>query len=434
MGRTAKSAGEQQGLQRLWLTLGWIAAIALGFWMLRQIYPLVALLGAALVLTYILLAPVDWLEKGIAAVYAWLRSRPKFWQWQPRLHRALPWLISNSPTILMPARTLAVLVAFAFFALISTLALFNLLPALANQALTLSKTLPKDVARLELKVLGLGQEWLGVKRMRELMPQEIPKKALQGPVTEGDVDIIHQSLLADVLIRLRKVSASVVAWTVGNVASWAQSALAWVVGTLAFFVLVFYLLKDGASVYHKGLALLPGPWQRSTGRLLYDVHHVMLAFIKGQLMLGVLTGTYMFIVYTIFGLRYALLLGVFIALAEVLPVIGTWIGMAPAYAVALLSDDPLKALWIGLCAYPFQTIKDNMLAPKVVGDVLGLHPLAIMVSLLLGAKTAGLLGILVAVPVAGILNVLAGRLMPPKADTPPAKKKKPATKKAAANG
>jgi predicted PurR-regulated permease PerM len=71
----------------------------------------------------------------------------------------------------------------------------------------------------------------------------------------------------------------------------------------------------------------------------------------------------------------------------------------------------MTAVWVWLCSYCYQTIKDNILAPKVVGDVMGLHPLVIVLSLLICAQVAGLLGVLVALPLASAVNVIIRLLL-----------------------
>jgi predicted PurR-regulated permease PerM len=116
-------------------------------------------------------------------------------------------------------------------------------------------------------------------------------------------------------------------------------------------------------------------------------------------------------VYSIFHVPYAILLGSIFALAELLPVVGTWIGITIGLTVILLTMDPIVAFWVWLCSYCYQTIKDNILAPKVVGDVMGLHPMVIILALLICAKIAGLLGVLMALPLASAVNVVIRLLL-----------------------
>jgi predicted PurR-regulated permease PerM len=73
--------------------------------------------------------------------------------------------------------------------------------------------------------------------------------------------------------------------------------------------------------------------------------------------------------------------------------------------------DPATALYVWACSYAYQTVKDNILAPKVVGDVMGLHPMVILLALLICAQVAGLLGVLLALPLASALNVIIRLLL-----------------------
>ena len=123
------------------------------------------------------------------------------------------------------------------------------------------------------------------------------------------------------------------------------------------------------------------------------------------LLLGMVTGLFMMLVYTVFDVPYAIFLGAFFAISEILPVVGTWIGFTPGIVV-LLFINPLKLLAVmGIC-YIYQSIKDNLVAPKIVGDIMGLHPVMVILSLLICAKIAGLVGVLFAIPLASMVNVL----------------------------
>ena len=81
-------------------------------------------------------------------------------------------------------------------------------------------------------------------------------------------------------------------------------------------------------------------------------------------------------------------------------------GLIPGLIIALLTIGPLKTAIVWVCSYAFQTVKDNILTPKIQGDVMGLHPLVVLLALLICAKLGGVVGILFALPLASAFNVI----------------------------
>ncbi|MEZ4573621.1 MAG: AI-2E family transporter [Vampirovibrionales bacterium] len=194
--------------------------------------------------------------------------------------------------------------------------------------------------------------------------------------------------------------------TVGHVSNLVGTTLSMVVYGLTLLVMVFYFLLDGSHLIKDGLIKsLPASAKPTTAYFLERCHAVMFGFVKTQVLLGMVTGLFMMLVYTVFDVPYAIFLGAFFAISEILPVVGTWIGFTPGIVV-LLFINPLKLLAVmGIC-YIYQSIKDNLVAPKIVGDIMGLHPVMVILSLLICAKIAGLVGVLFAIPLASMVNVL----------------------------
>ena len=102
---------------------------------------------------------------------------------------------------------------------------------------------------------------------------------------------------------------------------------------------------------------------------------------------------------------YSLLLALWHFLWCIIPVVGGWVGLIPALLVILFTD-PLK-IWIPLIVYEGFTrlIKDNFITPRIMGDAIGMHPVLVLIAVLAGLKTAGLVGVLFALPIFGVVNV-----------------------------
>jgi predicted PurR-regulated permease PerM len=107
------------------------------------------------------------------------------------------------------------------------------------------------------------------------------------------------------------------------------------------------------------------------------------------------------------GLPYAVVLGVLAGLFELVPMFGPILSVIPAVLVALFMPFP-TVIWVVLFFLVIQQVENNVLAPRISGHAVGLHPLGAMFALLAGFQLAGLLGGLFAVPLAGVLWVLLG--------------------------
>lgn len=119
----------------------------------------------------------------------------------------------------------------------------------------------------------------------------------------------------------------------------------------------------------------------------------------------------MWSVYFSFGLKYALVLALMMGFGQFIPFIGQALAIIPAVIVALVVD-PLSALLVFIIFLIFQVFSNNVLVPKMLGDMTGLNPIIVIIALIIGEKIAGILGILFAVPVASTLQILLFNLHP----------------------
>jgi predicted PurR-regulated permease PerM len=312
---------------------------------------------------------------------------------------------------------LAVLIVYAVFFLGLTLGTVRFLPVLTTQLGDLGHKVGIQAMEASDSAIDWIDSNIGQGTLRDLFRQDISQAEKQGrlrhhqphgkPVSEEEKEVIQQTVIQNAITQLENTLAS----AIPNLIAVFAGTINGLVYFLAGVVLTFYFLIDGSKLKQEFLKLLPSNSQPTATYLLETFHQVMFAFIKGQVLLGVLTGVYMFIIYSIFHVPYALLLGCVFALAELLPVVGTWIGIGIGLTVILLNMDPAIALYVWACSYAYQTIKDNILAPKVVGDVMGLHPMVIILALLICAQVAGLLGVLLALPLASAINVIIRLLL-----------------------
>jgi predicted PurR-regulated permease PerM len=170
-------------------------------------------------------------------------------------------------------------------------------------------------------------------------------------------------------------------------------------------ILSFYFLKDLEYFRRRVRALIPRPERQEAWDILSEVDQVVSGFIRGQLIVASLVGLLVVVGLTALGIRFAVILGIFAGMAEVIPYFGPLIGALPALAVAG-TVSALDALKVAAMMGGIQWLESNMLSPRVLGSRVGLHPVAVIFALLVGFELFGILGMVAAVPVAGVVRVL----------------------------
>lgn len=179
---------------------------------------------------------------------------------------------------------------------------------------------------------------------------------------------------------------------------------------LLSLVIAYYLVKDREFFREAALSLLPRKsrsWFVSLGR---EINTILSNFIQGQLLVAVIIGLLEIIGLLMVKVKYAMILGIVGGLANVIPYFGPFIGAVPAVAVAL-TDSPAKALWTVLVFIIVQQIDNNFVSPKIIEGKLGLHPISTIIAVLVGGEFYGILGMLLAVPIAAILKVIIKRVV-----------------------
>lgn len=169
--------------------------------------------------------------------------------------------------------------------------------------------------------------------------------------------------------------------------------------------LAYYWLRDSGTLAQAVTAWLPGSARRHLVEVAERVNRVVGGFVRGQLIVSVIVGSTVALGLSFLGVRYAAVLGVFAGLADMIPYFGPIISAVPAVALGLM-ESPLTALWVLLLLVAVQQLEGSVLSPKIVGDRVGLHPLTVILSVLIGGELLGVFGMLVAVPVAAALKTV----------------------------
>lgn len=170
-------------------------------------------------------------------------------------------------------------------------------------------------------------------------------------------------------------------------------------------IVTYYFLVDGDLIYNKLLLILPTDKRIIAKRVISHIDKVLSRYIVSQLLLSLIIGALTFVILIIIDVKFALLLGIFNGILNIVPYFGPIIGGVPAIFIALM-ESPNKALWTLIAIFLIQQIEGNILSPKITGDSTNMHPIIIIVLLLVGEKLGGLIGMIVAVPIGVIVKVI----------------------------
>jgi predicted PurR-regulated permease PerM len=155
------------------------------------------------------------------------------------------------------------------------------------------------------------------------------------------------------------------------------------------------------------------PPRAGSESLVVRVERALASYVRGQFLLSLIIGGSAGLGIWVLGAtgavqdvdRYALLFGVWVAVAELIPYVGPWLGAAPPVAYALVTH-PIGALWLTLLFLAIHQIEGHVVVPKVMGNALRLHPLLVIFGLLAGAEIYGLPGVLVALPLLAAVRAI----------------------------
>jgi predicted PurR-regulated permease PerM len=173
--------------------------------------------------------------------------------------------------------------------------------------------------------------------------------------------------------------------------------------------LVFFWLIEHARLQRYTLAFLPATRRAGARRAWNEIETRLGLWVRGQLILMGSIGAAIATACALLGVPGALLLGLIAALAEAIPIIGPILGAIPAILVAATVSPQLALVVAGVCLL-FQLIESNVLVPMVMRNTIGISPLLVLFSLLVGGAVGGLLGAFLAVPIAASVEIVLSRL------------------------
>jgi len=200
----------------------------------------------------------------------------------------------------------------------------------------------------------------------------------------------------------------------------AGSNLLTIAYTLLFAPFIaYYLLLDGDRLRAGVLRRLTPGWRVHVAVLSREIGSMLAGFVRGQLVVSVVVGGVTAVAMSLLHIPYPLLIGILAGLLDVIPYFGPLIAAIPAVAAGF-SVSALTPLWVVLTFLVIHQLESVWLVPRVMGNLTGLHPLAVLGAILVGERVLGLTGMLLAVPATAIGRILLDYwLLPPAQEAMP---------------
>ncbi|MEJ2897798.1 chloramphenicol efflux transporter CxpE [Acinetobacter sp. NS-4] len=284
-------------------------------------------------------------------------------------------------------RWLAISVVFIGIGVVVTWAMWYLAPLVWKQLMYAKTSIPAGIHWVNYTVLP----WLS--HTFNLAPMEIDTEQMSLAI----MDYIQTNYSADSVQAL--------------VLKVAQSGLNFIQigGTIILIpIIAFYFLLDWDRMLDSFHRLIPRPYEKATLNIVSECHSVLGAFVKGQFLVMLLLG----VVYAgglqMIGLEVGLIIGMVAGLASIIPYLGFAVGIIAAVIATMFQFglDWMQLLLVGVVFMIGQAVEGYILQPFLLGDKIGLSPVAVVFAVLAGAQLAGFLGMLIALPVAAIIVVL----------------------------
>jgi predicted PurR-regulated permease PerM len=179
-------------------------------------------------------------------------------------------------------------------------------------------------------------------------------------------------------------------------------------------IYLFFFLKERPGIERRWRDYLPlrnSPLKNEVAAVLMQINNYVIAYFRGQLLVCLIDGILIGTVLTLFGLNFAPLIGVLVAILTMIPYVGIIICWIPAVLIAAGQfGDWWHPFWVTVIFLAVQNFEAIFIAPKIVGDSVGLHPMTVIVSIFVwGLLIGGLLGPILAVPLTATVKVLLAR-------------------------
>ena len=273
----------------------------------------------------------------------------------------------------MPVR-MAILGVFLLIIIIAVFIITSIIPELQSQIGQLEDTIP--------------QIQKDFNSLLERVQQYIDKTGLQ-------VDLVN--IIKNLSGDPNQIAGDVMKWIVSNVSKLSYIAI--------IPALTYYLLKDGDKFYGFIKSMISEEHRNKYLRVYHILHRQIWQFIVGQAVLSLIVAVATWLALMLCGVRFSMILAVFMGLMEFIPYFGPFIGAVPIVIVSLI-DGWQKLVFALLGVLIVQQLEGSFLSPLIIGKHTGLHPAWVIITILAGGEILGIIGMIVSVPLVIVLKTI----------------------------
>jgi len=332
-------------LGKRWRLASIVLGIIIVLWVLYLLRTAIFPFVLGLILVYLLMPVVSWLEKKL----------PRQGEW-PQFKRVFSILV----VFIM---LLALIAAFSYF----------IITAIIEASIILAESAPYFIG----KSLYQIQEWL--EGLRQQFPpeirQEVDRALLEAGVALGNT--IRDAFITGI--------------------SFVPRTFTIFLGLAALPLFLFYTLKDSEKLKRNFYSVLSGGVAEHVRNITNIIETVLGRYLRAQLMLGLIVAYFSFIGLLILRIPFAPVLALLAGIGELIPTLGPWISGA-VIAIVTLAVAPEKVIWVILIFLIVQLLENNLLVPRIQGGFLHIHPAILIALLVIGAYIAGFWGLVLAAP------------------------------------
>ncbi|AXI84054.1 AI-2E family transporter [Xylella taiwanensis] len=285
------------------------------------------------------------------------------------------------------SRGMAVTSVFLLILLVLVLILMIFVPLIERQVMTLINTLPQ----MHDWVIRIAIPWIEQKTGSQLRNWLDPEQLIQW---------MHSNW---------EQAGGVARGLFGYVSRSGFVMVTWVINLVLLPILSFYFLRDWDKWVERVATAIPRPYTGTVSRLVTEVNEVLGAFIRGQFLVMLALGVIYAVGLSLVGLKLGLLIGLIAGLISFIPYLGAITGVVLALIAVIVQVHGLDLKLLVLVGGVFvvgQLLESYVLTPRIVGDKIGLHPVAVIFSVMAGGQLFGFVGMLLALPVSAVVNVL----------------------------
>lgn len=280
------------------------------------------------------------------------------------------------------SRTLAISILYILFSFIFLLLFLLFVPKFLEQVYSFVASVPDLIGKVQEELFKIGRK-----------------------IGEGEVPEYARKIVEELMKRGQSIAIGIA----GGLANFILSIFSNFLGLLIVPVVSFYLMKDMSRISRAFIKAFPDRYEGKVEEILGELDGIFSGYFRGQLTDCLIFGLVIWAGLFILGVDYSILLGIWAGIANLIPYVGALIGAVPAVLVALMELSIFKIVGVIALFSILSVIDGSMIAPRIIGGKVGLHPVISMLAVLIGGQFLGFLGVFLGVPVAAIIKTFGLR-------------------------